>query len=114
MSENMNKVLELLKKNPELQEKVMAALNALAQDATLETMLNDVLAPVAMEAGVALTAEDVKDFADSMPEDTTLSLDDLTGVNGGLILGVVPAMGKAIRSIVTAVNSAKKTSKRGN
>ncbi len=30
MSENMNKVLELLKKNPELQEKVMAALNALA------------------------------------------------------------------------------------
>lgn len=111
MSENMNKMMELLKQNPELQEKLMAALKAMGNDASLETILKDVFAPIAQEAGIALTAEDIKDFADSMPEDAALSTDDLKDVNGGMFLGMIPAIGKMVSGIVTVINKIKETPK---
>ena len=105
MTENMNKVLELLEKKPELKEKVLTALKSLSKEADLETVLNDVLGPVGREAGVQLTAEDVKELADSVPEDEKLSPDDLTDVNGGLFFGIIPLVEKAIKGIVNVVNT---------
>ena len=108
MSENMNKVLELLKQNPELQEKVLAALKDLTREADLEKLLN-VFAPIAKEAGVQLTAEDVKGFAENMPEDAPLGAEDLTGVNGGFLYGMGPLLGRVIQSMTTVVNNMKKS-----
>lgn len=108
MSENMKKVLELLKKNPELQEKVMAALKSLDAEADVEKLLNDVFAPIAKEAGVQLTAEDVKSFAENVSEDAPLSADDLADVNGGFLYGIFPLIGKVVQGITNVVNQMNK------
>ena len=110
MSENMNKVLEQLQKNPELQEKVMAALKSLDAEADVEKLLNDVFAPIAKEAGVLLTAEDVKSFAENEPEDAPLTMDDLTDVNGGFLYGMMPLLGKVVQGITNVVNQMNKKS----
>ena len=110
MSENMNKVLEQLQKNPELQEKVMAALKSLDAEADVEKLLNDVFAPIAKEAGVQLTAEDVKSFAENVPEDAPLTMDDLTDVNGGFLYGMMPLLGKVVQGITNVVNQMNKKS----
>ena len=105
MTENMNKVLDLLGKTPELKEKVLTALKSLSKEADLETVLNDVLGPIGREAGVQLTAEDVKDLADSVSEDENLSPEDLTDVNGGMMFGIIPLVEKVIKGIITVVNT---------
>ncbi len=105
MTENMNKVLDLLGKTPELKEKVLTALKSLSKEADLETVLNDVLGPIGREAGVQLTAEDVKDLADSVSEDEKLSPEDLTDVNGGMMFGIIPLVEKVIKGIITVVNT---------
>ena len=105
MAENMNKVLDLLGKTPELKEKVLTALKSLSKEADLETVLNDVLGPIGREAGVQLTAEDVKDLADSVSEDEKLSPEDLTDVNGGMMFGIIPLVEKVIKGIITVVNT---------
>lgn len=101
----MNKVLDLLAKTPELKEKVLTALKSLSKEADLETVLNDVLGPIGREAGVQLTAEDVKDLADSVSEDEKLSPEDLTDVNGGMMFGIIPLVEKVIKGIITVVNT---------
>ena len=105
MTENMNKVLDLLGKTPELKEKVLTALKSLSKEADLETVLNDVLGPIGRAAGVQLTAEDVKDLADSVSEDEKLSPEDLTDVNGGMMFGIIPLVEKVIKGIITVVNT---------
>ena len=105
MTENMNKVLNLLGKTPELKEKVLTALKSLSKEADLETVLNDVLGPIGREAGVQLTAEDVKDLADSVSEDEKLSPEDLTDVNGGMMFCIIPLVEKVIKGIITVVNT---------
>ncbi len=105
MTENMNKVLDLLGKTPELKEKVLTALKSMSKEADLETVLNDVLGPIGREAGVQLTAEDVKDLADSVSEDEKLSPEDLTDVNGGMMFGIIPLVEKVIKGIITVVNT---------
>ena len=105
MTENMNKVLDLLGKTPELKEKVLTALKSLSKEADLETVLNDVLGPIGREAGVQLTAEDVKDLADSVSEDEKLSPEVLTDVNGGMMFGIIPLVEKVIKGIITVVNT---------
>ena len=105
MTENMNKVLDLLGKTPELKEKVLTALKSLSKEVDLETVLNDVLGPIGREAGVQLTAEDVKDLADSVSEDEKLSPEDLTDVNGGMMFDIIPLVEKVIKGIITVVNT---------
>ena len=100
-----DKVLDLLGKTPELKEKVLTALKSLSKEADLETVLNDVLGPIGREAGVQLTAEDVKDLADSVSEDEKLSPEDLTDVNGGMMFGIIPLVEKVIKGIITVVNT---------
>ena len=46
-----------------------------------------------------------------MPEDAALSTDDLKDVNGGMFLGMIPAIGKIVSGIVTVINKIKETPK---
>jgi len=85
----------------------MAALKGLTTNADVETLLNDVFAPIAKEVGVQLTAKDVQEYADSVTENETLSLDDLKDVNGGYPLAMIPLVGKIIKGVITVFNTVK-------
>ena len=78
--------------------------------ADVEKLLNDVFAPIAKEAGVQLTAEDVKSFAENVSEDAPLSADDLADVNGGFLYGIFPLIGKVVQGITNVVNQMNKKS----
>ncbi len=102
MNENMSKLVDYLKENPEKQEQVMEALKNLPRDVTEETVLNDILAPVAKEAGTDLTLDDVKEFVKSS-EATPLTEEQMEEVSGGFVLAafIVAGIGGAIAGAIT-------------
>ncbi len=107
MSDNMNKMLELMKTNPELQKKAETALNSMSDQTSAETLLNDILGPIAKELGIELTMDDLTAFADHVTDTVSLSLDDMAEVNGGFLYGLIPLVGKVVQGINSKLNSAK-------
>lgn len=102
MNSNISKFIDYLKENPEKQKQVMEALKNLSRDASEETVLNDILAPVAKEAGVDLTMDDVKELAETS-EATPLTEDQMDEVSGGFVLAafITAAIGGAIAGAIT-------------
>ena len=109
MTENMNKLLQLLDQNPEAKEKALAALKSLSAEASEEAMLNSVFAPLAREAGIPLTLEDVKGMAELVAgEDAVLSAKDLEGVSGGGIFTLIPRVQKVVEDVNEVIEKIKK------
>ncbi len=109
MTENMNKLLQLLDQNPEAKEKALAALKSLSAEASEEAMLNSVFAPLAREAGIPLTLEDVKGMAELVAgEDAVLSAKDLEGINGGGIFTLIPRVQKVVEDVNEVIEKIKK------
>ncbi len=94
MTENMNKVLELLKNSPDLMEKVTSAIKSLTSKVDLLSTLKNVLAPIAGKIGIDLNDDDVKGLADNLPNALPLSADDLKNLGGDLAENAGGILGK--------------------
>ena len=102
MNTNISKLVEYLKENPAKKDQLMESLKNLPRDASEETVLNDILAPVAKEAGIELTMDDVKELVETS-EVTPLTEDQMDEVSGGFVLAafITAAIGGAIAGAIT-------------
>ena len=101
MNANITKFIDYLKENPEKKEQLMEALKNLPRDVTEETVLNDILAPAAKEAGTDLTLDDVKEFVKTS-ETVPLTEEQMEEVSGGFVLAafIVAGIGGAIAGAI--------------
>ena len=101
MTDNMQKVLTLVESNAGLQQKLTDSINVLPDNATTETLYREVFAPVAQEAKIDLTIDDVASFVQEVQaQGYDLSDEALEKIAGGfptsLFKFVVPITNKVI------------------
>ena len=100
MKENLFKVLEQIEANPELKEKFDSYIDNSDGDSSAEVLFDELLGPIAQEAGIALTVDDITDFCKEA-EGIELTDEALERIAGGSAQTlVINVAGTIVRKIV--------------